>query len=156
MIYWNGYKIAWPSHAIINTSNTSFILTIRMFREITMRKEEELSIVDDMRCPFCHQGNQCNNARVAQNTSKRANADVQTCSPEPINAAANNQQQLKAQNKLDCWCFVASIPRALIDLVPANSQHKQCICQRCVNAFSHDPCAFKRKYCCSQLLQTKG
>lgn len=145
MIYWNGYKIAWPSHAIINTS---FILTIRMFREITMRKEEELSIVDDMRCPFCHQGNQCNNAQVAQNMSKRANADVQTCSPEPINAAANNQQQLKPQNKLDCWCFVASIPRALIDLVPANSQHKQCICQRCVNAFSHDPCAFKRKYCC--------
>ncbi|GAC09182.1 cysteine-rich CWC family protein [Paraglaciecola chathamensis] len=119
-----------------------------------MRKEEELSIVDDMRCPFCHQGNQCNNARVAQNTSKRANADVQTFSPEPINspkpinAAANNQQQLKTQNTLDCWCFVASIPQALIDLVPANSQHKQCICQRCVNAFSHDPCAFKRKYCC--------
>ena len=153
MIYWNWYKIAWPSHAIINTS---FILTIKKFREITMRKEEELSIVDDMRCPFCHQGNQCNNARVAQNTSKRANADVQTCSPEPINAAANNQQQLKTQNTLDCWCFVASIPQALIDLVPANSQHKQCICQRCVNAFSHDPCAFKRKYCCSQLLQTKG
>lgn len=152
MIYWNWYKIAWPSHAIINTS---FILTIKKFREITMRKEEELSIVDDMCCPFCHQGNQCNNARVAQNTSKRANADVQTCSPEPINAAANNQQQLKTQNTLDCWCFVASIPQALIDLVPANSQHKQCICQRCVNAFSHDPCAFKRKYCCSQLLLTK-
>lgn len=113
-----------------------------------MRKVGDLSIVDDMRCPFCHQGNQCNNARVVQNTPKLANADVQMFSPERIKTADNKQQQLKPRNQLDCWCFAASIPQALVDLVPTNSRHKQCICQRCANAFTHDPRAFRRKYCC--------
>ncbi|QHJ10958.1 hypothetical protein FX988_01180 [Paraglaciecola mesophila] len=112
-----------------------------------MRKVEELAIFDDMRCPFCQQDNRCNNAQMVQNTPKQKVPEVQTLSPEPTKNAGNDQQPLKPPNQADCWCFVTSIPRALIDLVPANRQHKQCICQRCVNAFTHDPHMFQRQYC---------
>nr|WP_232283334.1 cysteine-rich CWC family protein [Paraglaciecola sp. T6c] len=46
-----------------------------------------------------------------------------------------------------CWCFAQKIPQSLIDLVPASSQHRHCICQRCVNAFESDPVAFQQRYC---------
>ncbi|WP_371293698.1 cysteine-rich CWC family protein [Haliea sp.] len=45
-----------------------------------------------------------------------------------------------------CWCAGASIPRALVDLVPGAAKGRVCICQACVLLYNQDPPAFEARY----------
>lgn len=35
-----------------------------------------------------------------------------------------------------CWCISKSIPKALIEQIPADKKNKSCICARCVDTFN--------------------
>jgi hypothetical protein len=105
-----------------------------------------------MRCPFCQQDNKCLSAQVKNAQVKRVL--VEGVSSKARNAGVSIDQlsleintSLSPAQPVSCWCFVQKVPQALIDLVPSSSQHKHCICQRCVNAFESDPVAFQRRYC---------
>lgn len=65
-------------------------------------------LIDDTLCPLCQAKNQCG-----------------------IN------QYGKKDNEL-CWCTKEKIPEALISQVPAESLHKSCICQACIQKFNLD------------------
>tara|TARA_R110002012_G_scaffold73455_1_gene187172 strand:+ start:247 stop:621 length:375 start_codon:yes stop_codon:yes gene_type:complete len=104
------------------------------------------------RCPFCQQDNRCLSAQVK-------NAQVKSVLVEGVSSKARSagvsinqlsperNASLSPAQPVSCWCFVQQVPQALIDLVPSSSQHKHCICQRCVNEFESEPVAFQRRYC---------
>ncbi|MCP5079148.1 MAG: cysteine-rich CWC family protein [Psychromonas sp.] len=48
-------------------------------------------------------------------------------------------------NSTSCWCQQATIPSALIKLLPSSDIDRACICSTCINSFQQDPKAFKEK-----------
>lgn len=52
----------------------------------------------------------------------------------------------QAGDKSPCWCFNATIPAELIELLPQNVQNKSCICFACVNLFNNSPKRFRELY----------
>ena len=59
----------------------------------------------------------------------------------------HNENFCSVNSNLDsnnnCWCMNENVPRALIDLLPSNSLHKDCICQNCIKLYKLDAKAFK-------------
>lgn len=36
----------------------------------------------------------------------------------------------------DCWCVTTSVPKELLQQIPADKRRKACVCQACVNEFN--------------------
>ncbi|WDE12967.1 cysteine-rich CWC family protein [Thalassomonas haliotis] len=56
-----------------------------------------------------------------------------------------NDNDCQAQTEHQCWCFTSTIPKALLELLPQQSD-KTCICSACIRAYQDNPQAFAAKY----------
>ncbi|MEH6626471.1 MAG: cysteine-rich CWC family protein [Motiliproteus sp.] len=53
----------------------------------------------------------------------------------PLCGHENGCQNMPQNRGGDCWCFIANIPKPLLEKVPESERRRSCICRHCVDAY---------------------
>lgn len=48
----------------------------------------------------------------------------------------DNHCKVGTDQQTMCWCMTAKFPKELLETVPAESQSKHCICQKCIDTYN--------------------